>query len=460
MNSSQPSIRTNPRISHLSLLLLIFLCLEKLVKDTRLLSGSQDSVYPTEWSPAVCEKQVVYLPAAAQDVSKSDGENNSNSTGAQTQQQSASASFWAIEKKHECFEYMDYFHTLNECSRSYGESPCKYQRSLPLYNWAFYGGQGFGRLLEHTVKHCIVATKLHRPCVVDMEPMDPHYTFRTFLQPGTYNWEPNIYKRNESIRNELDSATRLLPSKADNAWESIALPPYSFIRPLQPLDTRMYEINGGNPGLTYVDLWDGLQGNDKGKILLSPNWGKAWFTRIPWVVDDDDCDTEKIRTLMQNAMYTPTDLLKRLFLERKKEVIGEGEFGTIHFRTYFSKSDTESMIQNVRECISMNPKITKWWIISDDPGFAQNASEALPNLSHGYNASIATAHSRDAIMREKYLHQLLEETMLDWMALHESREAIVSNGAFGETGARGNGKVLSAVCSGSEMHVFRRYDEQ
>lgn len=51
----------------------------------------------------------------------------------------------------------------------------------------------------------------------------------------------------------------------------------------------------------------------------------------------------------------------------------------------------------------------------------------------------------------------MADSMIDWMVLHESKVAIVMNGSFGASGAKGNGKYMNVVpnnlCSG--LRVFR-----
>jgi len=51
----------------------------------------------------------------------------------------------------------------------------------------------------------------------------------------------------------------------------------------------------------------------------------------------------------------------------------------------------------------------------------------------------------------------MADSMIDWMVLHESKVAIVMDGSFGASGAKGNGKYMNVVpnnlCSG--LRVFR-----
>ena len=46
----------------------------------------------------------------------------------------------------------------------------------------------------------------------------------------------------------------------------------------------------------------------------------------------------------------------------------------------------------------------------------------------------------------------MADSMIDWMVLHESKVAIVMDGSFGASGAKGNGKYMNVVpnnlCSG------------
>lgn len=67
-------------------------------------------------------------------------------------------------------------------------------------------------------------------------------------------------------------------------------------------------------------------------------------------------------------------------------------------------------------------------------------------------------HSNNKESRAPLGHMAMADSMIDWMVLHESKVAIVMNGSFGASGAKGNGKyymndVPDNLCSG--LRVFR-----
>jgi hypothetical protein len=66
-------------------------------------------------------------------------------------------------------------------------------------------------------------------------------------------------------------------------------------------------------------------------------------------------------------------------------------------------------------------------------------------------------HSNNKEARAPLGHMAMADSMIDWMVLHESTVAIVMNGSFGASGAKGNGKYMNVVpdnlCSG--LRVFR-----
>ena len=108
----------------------------------------------------------------------------------------------------------------------------------------------------------------------------------------------------------------------------------------------------------------------------------------------------------------------------------------------------------------------RWWLISDNVEVADFISRELENV-YSYAASSAVPaaddnrttptekktlfkgiHSGDA-MGKKFGQGAIAPSMIDWMALHESHISLVTyETAYGETGARGNGKIQEGNCGG------------
>jgi len=408
---------------------------------------------------------------------------------------------WALDPSDPCFEFMRDFHVRNDCLRSYDGSACRHHASpdtsviahqsaddddddgpslgstitsssssssssiisptLPIYNWALYKGQGFGRVLDHSVMHCLVAMSINRPCMVNMMPRDAYYTFRSFIQHNTYNWQPDIM--DNLYGDEILAAIGKLTKPDYGSWEKDPSLTFPHVLPMARLNETDYQTG------RWRQIWDGADGPHKHQVLLSPNWGDSWhFSEFPFNYSDINhhrhrCSLEDVRTLVQNAMYAPTDLSRTLFEVRKKEMLGDSnkEYGAVHLRTYFLKERkvaVAAMIDMVKSCIDQFPQIGTWWMISDDPEIAQNATVLLkPKLRHGYtdDFNMNNEHSGSS-GKKQYGHALLEPSIMDWVALHEAEIAIVYwEGAFAATGARGRGKVQqTARCGNSQMLIF------
>ena len=58
--------------------------------------------------------------------------------------------------------------------------------------------------------------------------------------------------------------------------------------------------------------------------------------------------------------------------------------------------------------------------------------------------------------RGELAHATMAPSVLDWMAIHESRVAVVgkSAGAYGETGARGHGRVKTELSECQQFDVW------
>ena len=78
-------------------------------------------------------------------------------------------------------------------------------------------------------------------------------------------------------------------------------------------------------------------------------------------------------------------------------------------------------------------------------------------LINRHSRTSGRGHSNNKEARAPLGHMAMADSMIDWMVLHESTVAIVMNGSFGASGAKGNGKYMNVVpnnlCSG--LRVFR-----
>jgi hypothetical protein len=335
--------------------------------------------------------------------------------------------------------------------------------SLPFHNYAAYYGQGFGRIVEHTVLGCLFATVvLKRPCTLDLDCRDTYWTWRAFVNHGTLNWDWNILSRDqkEDIANALD----MLPSPNSDEWSDTKSHHHSHnhsqVLPITWHNDRTLE--------QHIQQW-----RDTNKILLSPNWGNAWFRNVPLArlileMTGGQCKLNQFRTVLQNSMYAPTSLTKALHQERLERVLGktDGEsdtYGAIHLRTILSDANlrldysTPDLANALSQCIqkatSHQSTVSMWWLIADNRTVADYMHNSL--LSRNIQVVLDNdgqfwdkegTHSGFA-MKQKFFQEKMAPAMMDFMVLHESEVAIVTHGSFGSSGARGNGKVKVQNCA-------------
>ena len=208
-------------------------------------------------------------------------------------------------------------------------------------------------------------------------------------------------------------------------------------------------------------------------------------------------------------MWAPTTLTKTLFDLRQREVLRKDRgtpYGAVHLRVHFllenvpppkKQTKLQEAIQKAVECMEQYSSssetthgvpIRTWWILSDDAEVAKNITNSVmerqraqtarndtndSNITndvnnngnnnnnniairavHGYTKAFERNNAHSVSMSQKYSHSFTEASVMDWMTLHESTVAMFTSGAFGETGARGNGKVPIAGCQGL-LSVFR-----
>ena len=404
----------------------------------------------------------------------------------------------------------------------------------PLYHTAYYDGQGFGRVVAHTVKHCLMAFLLQRPCLIHFTPRDPAYTWRSFLQEGSYRWDPGLLhflsNGNYAYADQLEQLTQRIPTKASNDWEgSIQVSEYDNRDSLVfPMETK-FPPASWNDAIQYYHGTHPSRGN---QVLVSPNWGVAWHTRIPMdeiLKDQYHCKKEPLTTMVQNAMYRPTDLTWQLHQPRVATALTTAwkddtsdttngattprnnavmtthnsmksapVYGAVHIRLYFinltreqrgeppiTKEELAEMLQACLDRASMlvthyrtDTKFPrKWWFLGDNAPMTvqvadeiqnqqrehrQSAGKQLPRLQifHDYNATNTqpSLQSKNEQANGLYGHALLAGSMQDWMVLQQSTVAVVMrDGAFGVTGARGNGKMGTEFCGkpGSPQTPFQ-----
>jgi hypothetical protein len=285
----------------------------------------------------------------------------------------------------------------------------------PVYTIGNYVRQGFGRVVAHTGDACILAFLFGRPCLLNLLPRDRYYTWRSFIQPGTLNWDPTILHTDPLIGPSLESLTQLLPSSAHGDWgdtfdEKAFLEANPWVAPMQE---KVDETN-------WISLYHAGERSDSQnshKVLVSPNWGSAWFPRINTdkiIQSQYQCSKEVLAVKVQNAMYGPTDLLNHLHESRLEAAIQSGMwnndnspantatvphptlqllprnkdtvYGTIHVRTFFIMKDTDApvttgdIVSTIRHCVLKASQLVSetstretgvhipenWWLLADD----------------------------------------------------------------------------------------------
>ncbi len=285
----------------------------------------------------------------------------------------------------------------------------------PYLNWAVYVGQGVGRLIEHSTTHCLNAASVGRGCLVDQtsrhlssgtegENRDAWYTFRSFVQVWVdvdldylsyqyrmnYTHQPHVLDR-ETVE-EARRAHSLLGEKSWGEWTINEIPKDTHFDHVLPL---------GDENVTQ-NLVETVR-NNPNKLVLSPNWGTGWFTKLEFPMETLLPMSTKVtyaqiqRRLashMQNYMYRPTPLLYGLHREYNKLVLGDGQeeveesYGAIHLRFYFlgvpkASDDPEGSLLKLRvwgatlhNCIRywnrVDPAVQKWWLITDDLALGRN----------------------------------------------------------------------------------------
>ncbi|CAB9498561.1 expressed unknown protein [Seminavis robusta] len=376
----------------------------------------------------------------------------------------------------------------NECLRSHGGG-CSV--AAPLHVHAVYDGQGFGRILHHSIDTCIFAAVLERPCMIDLDVRDKYYTWRSFLNVGEYNWDPTHYVlHGTTMEHDLADAYSRLPSQSSSEWtddDNNKLPDYETVLPM----IWHSKWRSNNPAAQHLQYWHGSNNQTRHKMLLSPSFGNAWWQHISSYqksIVKNGCTVNNLRTRLQNAMFQPTTLAMELFRERRdrffRQLLKSKQtqtqtqtqthhfYGAIHLRstksdlkkTYYDNEDTVDIL---RQCLQrIAPDITTWWLVSDNRTAAEYVEQRIDRVHTDYHASQRRFDTNKGNinfhsgyqMKQKFGHENMAPSIEDFMILHESTVAVMTHGAFGDTGARGNGKIRIQGCGGGKGgDVFKVY---
>lgn len=349
----------------------------------------------------------------------------------------------------------------------------------PFYNYALFPGQGMGRIIDHTVEQCIFShVVLNRPCTIDFKDRDPHYTWRTFLtSPSQFHgwWDEsdsNIGKT-KAVLEVLET----LPHLGVDGW-SDKIPPEVVVvhnkhYKNETTDAMAMIWNANWTLEQHLHEWSNVP-----PTLVTPNWGSTWFGNVPLtqLVKKRGCTRNQLKTKVQNAMYAPTPWTMTLHKERLQRIFSSStsssfsEYGAIHLRTTLGNGsikggyDKANVVKGLSKCIkraisllqkkeSTAAPLKNWWLISDNQTVAISMQQALSDENF-INVKVDTdpsfwkdyIHSGLAMKEQRFNHAKMAPSILDYMVLHESKVAIITHGSFGETGARGRGKVSLTAC--------------
>ncbi|KAL3939701.1 MAG: hypothetical protein SGBAC_005622 [Bacillariaceae sp.] len=337
---------------------------------------------------------------------------------------------------------------------------------------------------------------LERPCTIDLDVRDPYWTWRSFLNHGSFDWEwKTLHGQSdgdgELLEKEIEKAIAQLPSLRDDQWDAKyvdngIVSEQTNLSLLLPM--IWHDAWDVDQHLTYWAHATTLSSSNTStqRVLLSPNWGNAWNQNVPVTAliakkTKGQCKLNILRTHLQNAMFSPTSLSRLLHQKRVDRIFppsiseaGEDRppmiFGAIHLRTILSDVNirrsylTPEWVRALGQCLDKAlthnnhlsaSKISHWWLIADNRTVAEYVQQRLPDYHPHVPVTVDMdphfwdkdgTHSGYA-MKQKYFHSKMEASMMDFMVLHESEVAVVSHGSFGTTGARGNGKVKVQACA-------------
>lgn len=292
----------------------------------------------------------------------------------------------------------------------------------PLYQWAFYKGQGFGRVVEHTVEACLAAFVLQRPCLINMAPRDPFYTWRSFIQAQSYQWDPSVLHSMPDYAEQIEKLAAELPNRGANEWKRPGFDAAkydsdnSLIFPMQ----RKFDAKLWKSSIQFYHANNTSSSRRPKQVLFSPNWGEAWFTKWPMAQifrEQHNCNYGILKTKMQEALYEPTDLTRQLHQARYENATSSGtwiqsatrkgppvkktglagsnskqEFGAIHLRMHFINAVREAkgliepgeLTSMIRHCLKQASSSMEdgefpqnWWLLADNTTMAVSTANEL-----------------------------------------------------------------------------------
>lgn len=369
------------------------------------------------------------------------------------------------QQQKPCASAIQHFYDL---LHSYRQHPST--AAAPVYHYAEHQKSGFGRPLQVSVKACHLALALGRPCVVNWDCRDESFTWRTFLTTGKYDWE-HMRSVTEDIETDV---MNIMATNSRGKGTSI----FDNDTVVPPHVLPMFKKEKWDEA--YAD-WSSENSTIRKQVLLTPNYGLAWFPHLSVPVspyntnakDSSSCSTEQLWTALQEAMYQPTILTQRLHEERRQTFIGANinstktEYGSIHLRTLIHDwrkmhLTVEEYTDVIADCIDDFPEIATWWLISDNVTLAEHITQALSTkkLVTSYTQEFQQANHHSAKTRKAFQQETMAPSVLDWMVLYDSKVALITDGSFGDTGGRGNGKYFRRKCKGKgkakkRLRVYR-----
>ena len=119
-------------------------------------------------------------------------------------------------------------------------------------------------------------------------------------------------------------------------------------------------------------------------------------------------------------------------------------------------------LELLNTCLASYTQIKVWWLVSDDVELAEYISSNATST----NYKVVSAYTKEFVEKNVhskengdavglFSHDMMKQSIMDWMVLHDSDVALVTKGAFGESGARGKGKYRTGKC-GNIYDVFSR----
>jgi hypothetical protein len=266
-----------------------------------------------------------------------------------------------------CARVMDKFHRVNEAYRQ-GDATA----TLPVINYALYPGQGFGRLVDHSIFHGLMALALNRPVALYLADRDPYYTWRSFIATGTYDWEMRgplleyqdeiqkafgLLQSDKSSEWTIEAAKKFhdrqqndfFANKANNATTTTTADLFNSHLPCLHLlhrPTRWPEKSLAKLFWNRIQPWHAATNNTANDSLttttmmtksrhessfvspdaaiLSPNWGSVWFPSLSMPGIIEGCPLDRLNakcnvcSYTSNTSFTPAAVSKGVACFKRK----------------------------------------------------------------------------------------------------------------------------------------------